>query len=202
MIERGDLSERMDPKERTKVLVEQFDWDKNDTLKIWSFGPENMGANILVDQVKQAQYMNEVKDSVCSAFLSVTRNGVLAEENLRGVRFNIIDSTLHTDSVHRNAPQIIPCTKRLFNGLEIASAPTLLEPIFLVEITAPSNVLGGVYQTINQRRGQIVDEIKQEGSPLHVVKAYLPVAESFGLSSFLRGNTQGRAFPQCIFDHW
>lgn len=132
MIERGDLSERMDPKERTKVLVEQFDWDKNDTLKIWSFGPENMGANILVDQVKQAQYMNEVKDSVCSAFLSVTRNGVLAEENLRGVRFNIIDSNLHTDSVHRNAPQIIPCTKRLFNGLEIASAPTLLEPIFMV----------------------------------------------------------------------
>lgn len=86
----------------------------------------------MVDQVKQAQYMNEVKDSVCSAFLSVTRNGVLADENLRGVRFNIIDSTLHTDSVHRNAPQIIPCTKRLFNGLEIASAPTLLEPIFLV----------------------------------------------------------------------
>lgn len=39
MIERGDLSERMDPKERSKVLVEQFDWDKNDTLKIWSFGP-------------------------------------------------------------------------------------------------------------------------------------------------------------------
>lgn len=30
----------------------------------------------------------------------------------------------------------------------------------------------------------------------------MPVAESFGLSSVLRGNTQGRAFPQCIFDHW
>jgi len=39
MIERGDVSERMDPKEKTKILVEQFDWDKNDTLKIWSFGP-------------------------------------------------------------------------------------------------------------------------------------------------------------------
>lgn len=35
-----------------------------------------------------------------------------------------------------------------------------------------------------------------------MVKAYLPVAESFGLSSVLRGNTQGKAFPQCIFDHW
>lgn len=202
MIERGDLTEEMDQKERTKILVEQFEWDKTDSLKIWSFGPESAKSNILVDQVKQAQYMNEVKDSVVTAFHTATRHGALAEENLRGVRFNIVDSVLHTDSVHRNMPQITPCSKRLFNGLQIASSPTLLEPIFLVEITAPSNVLGGVYQTINQRRGQIIDEVKQEGSPLHIVKAYLPVSESFGLSSILRSNTQGRAFPQCFFDHW
>lgn len=58
MIEKGDLTETMDVKERTKILVDQFNWDKNDTLKIWCFGPENNGANLLVDQVKQAQYMN------------------------------------------------------------------------------------------------------------------------------------------------
>ncbi len=202
MIEAGDISDKMDAKERTKILVDEFNWDKTDAMRIWSFGPEGTGANLLVDQVKQAQYMNEVKDSVVNAFLSATKHGVLAEENLRGARFNIVDSVLHTDSVHRNAPQIVPCSRRLFSGLQLASTPTLLEPIFMVEITAPANVLGGVYQTINQRRGQIVDEIKQEGSPLHVVKAYLPVAESFGLSSVLRSNTQGRAFPQCFFDHW
>lgn len=202
MIEVGDISEGMDAKERTKILVDKFKWDKNDAMKIWSFGPESTGANVIVDQVKQAQYMNEVKDSVVSAFHSATKHGVLAEESLRGVRFNIVDSVLHTDSVHRNAPQIMPASRRLFNGLQLASRPTLLEPIFMVEITAPANVLGGVYQTITQRRGRIVDEVKQEGSPLSVVKAYLPVSESFGLSSTLRGNTQGRAFPQCFFDHW
>jgi len=35
-----------------KVLVDTFDWDKNDALKIWSFGPENTGPNILVDGTK------------------------------------------------------------------------------------------------------------------------------------------------------
>jgi elongation factor 2 len=34
------------------------------------------------------------------------------------------------------------------------------------------------------------------------VKAYLPVSESFGFTGLLRGNTQGKAFPQNIFDHW
>ena len=34
------------------------------------------------------------------------------------------------------------------------------------------------------------------------MKAYLPVSESFGFTGTLRGNTQGKAFPQNVFDHW
>ena len=34
------------------------------------------------------------------------------------------------------------------------------------------------------------------------MKAYLPVSESFGFTGMLRGNTQGKAFPQNVFDHW
>jgi len=40
------------------------------------------------------------------------------------------------------------------------------------------------------------------GTPLVIVKAYLPVAESFGFTQHLRAMTSGRAFPQCVFDHW
>ena len=42
----------MDPKERANVLAKEFDWDKGDALKIWSFGPDNQGANILCDATK------------------------------------------------------------------------------------------------------------------------------------------------------
>jgi len=42
----------------------------------------------------------------------------------------------------------------------------------------------------------------REGTPLTQVKAYLPVAESFGFVSALRQQTSGQAFPQCVFDHW
>jgi len=41
LIEAGKISPKDDPKVRGKILTDQFDWDKTDTQKIWSFGPEN-----------------------------------------------------------------------------------------------------------------------------------------------------------------
>lgn len=77
---------------------------------------------------------------------------------MRGIRFNITDASVHNDPAHRKGSQIIPASRRLFHGLQLKSRPTLLEPLFLCEITAPSDVMGGIYQTINMRRGQIIDE--------------------------------------------
>jgi len=34
------------------------------------------------------------------------------------------------------------------------------------------------------------------------MKAFLPVSESFGFTAFLREKTGGKAFPNCVFDHW
>jgi len=35
-----------------------------------------------------------------------------------------------------------------------------------------------------------------------MIRAYLPVAESFGFPQILRSVTSGQAFPQMMFDHW
>lgn len=48
-------------------------------------------ANLLVDQTKAVQYLNEIKDSVISGFQWATREGPIAEEPMRSVRFNILD---------------------------------------------------------------------------------------------------------------
>jgi len=60
--------------------------------------------------------------------------------------------------------------------------------------------MGGVFATLNKRRGNIFDTIEDNNRV--VLKGYLPVAESFGFNQDLRANTGGQAFPQCVFDHW
>jgi elongation factor 2 len=169
LIENGDISANMDIKVRGKRLVDEFGWEKDDTTKIWCFGPDNTGPNMVVDATKAVQYMNEIKESVVSSFQWSSKQGVLCEENMRGMRFNIFDCELHTDAIHRGGGQIMPSARRLFYALEMLSAPSLLEPIFVVDITAPSDCMGGVYQTLNQRRGQVSEEIQIPGTPLNLV---------------------------------
>ena len=63
----------------------------------------------------------------------------------------------------------MPSARRLFYALELLSEPTLVEPIFSCEITAPSDCMGGVYQSLNQRRGIVNEEIQITGTPLNLV---------------------------------
>jgi translation elongation factor EF-G len=59
---------------------------------------------------------------------------VLGEENLRGVRFNIYDVTLHADAIHRGGGQIIPTTRRCLYACLLTAAPRLMEPVYLCEV--------------------------------------------------------------------
>ena len=77
-----------------------------------------------------------------------------------------------------------------------------MEPVYLVEITAPFDVIQGIYSCVSQKRGYIFHEEQREGSTLTEIKAYMPVSESFGFTGDLRSCTSGKAFPQCSFDHW
>jgi len=62
--------------------------------------------------------------------------------------------------------------------------------------------MGGIYNVLNKRRGQVVSAQQRPGTPMFTVKAYLPAMESFGFNAELRGQTGGQAFPQSVFDHW
>merc|ERR1712025_706297 len=201
-IEAGKVSARDDFKARARVLADDYGWDVTDARKIWCFGPDGQGANLLVDQTKAVQYLNEIKDSVVSGFQWASREGPVAEEPMRSVRFNILDVTLHADAIHRGGGQLIPTARRVLYACCFTASPRLLEPVYLVEVQCPETAMGGIYSVLNRKRGHVFAEEQTPGTPMFQVKAYLPVNESFGFDSELRAATSGQAFPQCVFDHW
>jgi len=201
-IENGEVAADQDAKARTRILVDKYGWEKSTTQKIWCFGPDGSGPNLVVDTTVGVQYLNEIKDSVVAGWQWVCREGPLCDETLRDVKINITDVTLHADTIHRGGGQIIPTARRCFLAAMMTAQPRLMEPIFMVEIQCPENAMGGVYSSLNRKRGIVVEESNRPGTPLYNVKAYLPVSESFGFTGFLRQNTAGQAFPQMVFHHW
>lgn len=114
----------------------------------------------------------------------------------------MLDVKVHQEPIIRGAGQIIPMARRLFYACELTGAPALQEPVFLVEIQTSDDCVGTIYTTISRRRGVVNEEQPVAGTPLVNMKCFLPVGESFGFTQDLRAATGGRAFPQCVFDHW
>ncbi|CAI8503970.1 translation elongation factor 2 [Hanseniaspora opuntiae] len=201
-IEDGKINARDDIKARARIMADEYGWDVTDARKIWCFGPDGTGPNVVVDQTKAVQYLAEIKDSVVAAFQWATKEGPIFGEQMRSVRVNILDVVLHADAIHRGGGQIIPTMRRATYAGFLLAEPRIQEPVFLVEIQCPESAVGGIYSVLNKKRGQVVSEEQRPGTPLFTVKAYLPVNESFGFTGDLRQATGGQAFPQMVFDHW
>jgi elongation factor 2 len=52
-IDKGDVNARDDPKNRGKYLAEKYGYDVNEARKIWCFGPDGTGPNIVVDVTRE-----------------------------------------------------------------------------------------------------------------------------------------------------
>lgn len=201
-MEEGTAGPEADPKVRARFLADTYEWDVQEARKIWCYGPDNRGPNVVVDVTKGVQNMGEMKDSFVAAWQWATREGVLCDENMRGVRVNVEDVTMHADAIHRGGGQIIPTARRVFYACCLTASPRLMEPMFIVDIQTVEHAMGGIYGVLTRRRGVIIGEENRPGTPIYNVRAYLPVAESFGFTGDLRASTAGQAFPQCVFDHW
>lgn len=65
--------------------------------------------------------------------------------------------------------------------------------------TFPAEVLGRVYDVLTRRRGRVLSEAMNEGTPFFTIQSLVPVAESFGFADDMRKRTSGAAQPQLIF---
>lgn len=114
--------------------------------------------------------------------------GVLAGYPIRGVRAVVYDGKEHPVDSKEIAFQIAgrECFKQAARG----AGPILLEPIYEVEVTVPSENMGDIMGDLNSRRARVLG-MDQEGTKA-IVRAEVPLAEMQTYSADLRSMTQGR----------
>ena len=121
--------------------------------------------------------------------------GVLAGYPIRGVRAVVYDGKEHPVDSKEIAFQIAgrECFKQAARG----AGPILLEPIYEVEVTVPSENMGDIMGDLNSRRARVLG-MDQEGTKA-IVRAEVPLAEMQTYSADLRSMTQGRGVYSMTF---
>lgn len=200
-IDAGNITYDQDVKERAKILHDVHNFDKNQALKIWCFGPDLKGANLFVDATTGQSFLNEIKDHVISGFQEATGAGPVCEEEMTGSIFKLVDITLHADAIHRGAGQISPTTRAAVKGMALCATPVLVEPYYAVNLVMPAedSKCSWVFGFMQQRRGEISDNVLIEGSNLREIFCSVPIAECFGMTADLRNQGGGEVFPTMNF---
>ncbi|MBS7657303.1 elongation factor EF-2 [Candidatus Bathyarchaeota archaeon] len=194
-LKEGKISEMQKRDERQNML-RNLGWATEDARNVIAIE----GTNILVNRIKGKQYVEEIIDHVKSGFREAVHQSVLAKEPAYGLKVNLEDIVVHEDPVHRGPAQILPMTWRPIWGCFLLCNPQLLEPILSFECKVPNDFVSSVITIVQKRRGKLLDMINEED--MMIIKAEIPVAESFGLADELRSSTQGRAFWATQFSRW
>jgi elongation factor G len=124
--------------------------------------------------------------------------GVVAGYPVVDVKATLFDGSYHEVDSSDIAFKIAG-SMALRDGVAKAK-PILLEPIMKLEIVAPEPFLGDIMGDLNSRRGQI--ESVGARDVLSVIRALVPLAETFGYATNLRSLTQGRAAYSLEFHHY
>ncbi len=152
-----------------------------------------------VDEVKGGNIPKEFIPSIQKGFSKAMKNGVLAGYPLDQLKVTVIDGSFHPVDSDQLSFEI--CAIQAFKSAAEKASPALMEPIMKIEVVTPEENMGDVISDLNKRRGQ-VEGMESSRTGARIVKAKVPLAETFGYVTSLRTITSGRATSSMHFSHY
>ena len=168
------------------VRIEPADEDFDGTLQF-------------IDEVKGGNVPKEFIPSVQKGLEKAMKNGVLAGYALDKLKVTLIDGSYHPVDSDQLSFEI--AALQAFKNASEKAGPVLMEPIMKMEVVTPEESMGDVIGDLNKRRGQ-VEGMETSRTGARIVKAKVPLAETFGYVTALRTITSGRATSSMQFSHY
>ncbi len=126
------------------------------------------------------------------------QNGPLANFKIHNIQVELIDGSAHPVDSDELAFEI--AARQALQEAAKKANPVLLEPIMRLEVMVPEEYVGDVISDLNKRRAEIKDTDFKAG--LRVIRAFVPLAETFGYITDLRTISSGRASSTLEFSHY
>ena len=160
-----------------------------------------------VDDNNEFEFASEIfGGAISQSFVSATEKGcrqaleggVLAGYQVVGVKAIVYDGKEHPVDSKEIAFQT--AGREGFKKAVMGAGPVLIEPIYKVTVTVPSDNMGDILGDFNTRRARVLG-MDQEGTK-SIVHAEVPLAEVQRYAADLRSMTQGRGLFSMEFLHY
>lgn len=161
--------------------------------------PVERGEGILFEsEITGSTLPTEWFKPIEAGYREATKEGTLAGFPVVDVKAVLTNGSHHEVDSSEIAFKIAASTA--FKSAMAKAKPVLLEPIMKIQVTTPSEFMGDVLGDLSSRRGN-VQSMDAEGT-VHVIKALIPLAETFRYATFLRSITTGRATFSMEIGHY
>ncbi len=167
---------------------------------VWlEVAPRERGAGFLfVNKIVGGVIPKEFISPIQQGIKESLDTGVLAGYPMVDVQATLVDGSYH--EVDSSELAFKMAGSIAFKEATRRARPILLEPVMKVEVVTPGDFLGDVLGDLSSRRARIMN---MEGrAETQVIRAHVPLAESFGYATSLRSMSQGRANYSMEFDHY
>jgi elongation factor G len=152
-------------------------------------GPAAPGAGLVFeDRIKGGSIPKAFIKAVEAGVRGAMQDGLLGGHPVVDVRVVLLDGSIHEHDSKEPAFQV--AGSLAFKAAAAEASPIMLEPIMLLEVTCPEDEVGAVIGDLGRRRGEVLALDARGGD--RVVRAEVPLAETFGYASALGGLTHGR----------
>ena len=161
--------------------------------------PGESGSGIVIeDKISGGAIPREFIPSAQNGIREALNTGPLSGFQMIDIKVTMVDGSFHEVDSSQVAFQI--AGSMAAKDAVSKARPLLLEPIMSLEVVTPGEFLGEVLGDLGRRRAAIRN-IEGQGE-IQVVKASIPLGESFGYASAIRSLTQGRASYNMEFDNY
>jgi len=151
-----------------------------------------------IDRVKGGtiprQYIPAIENGVKDAM----ETGVVAGYPVIDVKVTLTDGTYH--EVDSSEIAFKMAGSMAFKKGSNKAGPILLEPVMKLEVVTPKDFMGDIIGDMNSKRGNI--ESIETHDEICIIQALIPLSETFGYTTNLRSQTQGRATHSLEFDSY
>ena len=156
------------------------------------------GTHIDIPEQLLEEWPVELAKLIREKFAAACQSGTIAGYPLADLQLSLIEAPYNSNKTTELGISAA-ISRAITQGLNQAKA-TLLEPVMILELIAPSEYTGKVMSSLNQKRGQVEGITSRPGQD--VVRATVPLLEMFGYMTELRSATKGQGSFTMEFSHF